>query len=34
MGPLNDIANEKLAKEMPDVFEVAGMRSTFICIIC
>ncbi|KAG7327546.1 hypothetical protein KOW79_009152 [Hemibagrus wyckioides] len=27
MGPLNDIANEKLAKEMPNEFEVAEMVS-------
>ncbi|XP_060797348.1 tight junction protein ZO-3 isoform X2 [Neoarius graeffei] len=27
MGPLNDIANEKLAREMPDEFEVAEMVS-------
>lgn len=24
MGPLNDIAMEKLAREMPDEYEVAG----------
>lgn len=24
MGPLNDIANEKLCREMPNEFEVAG----------
>lgn len=30
MGPLNDIANEKLAKEMPNEFEVAGMSNIFI----
>lgn len=34
MGPLNDIANEKLAKEMPSEFEVAGMLCVFICIKC
>lgn len=25
MGPLNDIAMEKLAREMPDEYEVAGL---------
>ncbi len=25
LGPLNDIANEKLARELPDEFEVAGI---------
>lgn len=29
MGPLNDIANEKLATEMPNEFEVAGMLNIF-----
>lgn len=33
-GPLNDIANEKLAREMPNEFEVAGMLNIFICIKC
>lgn len=32
MGPLNDIANEKLATEMPNEFEVAGMYNVFIHI--
>lgn len=27
LGPLNDIANEKLARELPDEFEVAGMKN-------
>uniref|UniRef100_A0A8C4H1Q6 Tight junction protein 3 n=1 Tax=Dicentrarchus labrax TaxID=13489 RepID=A0A8C4H1Q6_DICLA len=30
MGPLNDIAMEKLAREMPDEYEVAGYASTVI----
>lgn len=30
MGPLNDIANEKLAKDMPNDYEVAGRLNIFI----
>uniref|UniRef100_A0A8C6LAC6 Tight junction protein 3 n=1 Tax=Nothobranchius furzeri TaxID=105023 RepID=A0A8C6LAC6_NOTFU len=30
LGPLNDIAMEKLAREMPDEYEVAGYSSTVI----
>lgn len=34
MGPLNDIAMEKLARELPDEYEVASeclLFDTFLC---
>lgn len=33
MGPLNDIAMEKLAREMPDEYEVAGWFLFFMFFV-
>lgn len=32
LGPLNDSANEKLARELPDEFEVAGMKNWMLVL--